>query len=837
MQNMKTMKMNYKIVWAAAALFGVLSCARMELAPAGDAPEGEALSFTAVWADGEQTKTAIQEDGTTGWWSPYETINMFSSVGEGMFTSTNYTPAESVTFTGQLPITTGSNVIWAAYPYSVMTEFDGAHITMTVPSAQGASAGTFANRLFPAIAKTTDTNLSFLNVCGGAVFSVTQEGVRSVTFQSLGHESLVGTVSVGFDEAGLPRVNTILSGNDTVVVTPPNNGTFEVGKKYYAVFLPGTLSAGLSVTLRTAYQIATHTYEQPITVNRSLFGRLLNVDEDLDYEIEDAQVEADRLSLYDTFAVRAASKGSAFIYSPTRVLFNMCGDDVYAAGSNYGDYDYMAALNEFRYDNGNEVVTNVFLDYYTAINEFNRLINLYQVVDDPGAQRLVAEGRVLRAYLYLLLSAGWGTPPFVDTYNPNFNAGSLVFDLGTTPQKTQAQFYAWCAEECEDALELLDERRSTADVQGAYKVTKGFANAVAGKAYLFAGEYAKAKTALGRVIESGKYALVAGENYWQNFHIEGDGNAEKIFEPNLEYNPQVSAWGGPMQRSTWMESQTWNWRSDCFVATPHSLYTGGVDGWGGLGVPQWFGDEFFKNDGHSYRFDATLKHIDDVVYNMEYRDANINSMTLEQKKESWQIGIKDINHGLYGQSFWLPFKQLVRASDVGPYGINVRLNNFTIMRYAEVLLLYAEACLQTEDAASAKTVINQIQERAGSQTVSETVDMNVLKKEKRYELWLEGSRWFDLLRWGDIYLVNGVVNAGQDVPQLFDKLFREPRETDEKVTWENGKEANSRFYTVSTHKAVDLGYAVGFNPNRHALFPIPYSVREANPALNQNASW
>lgn len=65
------------------------------------------------------------------------------------------------------------------------------------------------------------------------------------------------------------------------------------------------------------------------------------------------------------------------------------------------------------------------------------------------------------------------------------------------------------------------------------------------------------------------------------------------------------------------------------------------------------------------------------------------------------------------------------------------------MRYAEVLLNYAEACIQTGDAATAKTYINMIQERAGSNTISASVDMNVLKKEKSYELWLEGCRWFE----------------------------------------------------------------------------------------------
>ena len=402
----------------------------------------------------------------------------------------------------------------------------------------------------------------------------------------------------------------------------------------------------------------------------------------------------------------------------------------------------------------------------------------------------------------------------------------------------------WVAAECEAAIPDLEERKSTSDKDATVKMTKGFAWAVEGKALLFAKDYAGAKTALKKVIDSGKYALVPGEKYWENFHVEGDCNEEKIFEANIEYNSGIGAWSGMIQRSTWMEANIWNWRSDHFVAgaAPQSKYTGGVDGWGGLGVPQWFGDEFFANDGHSYRFDATLIHVDDAVYGMEYGDAvvddatgkKVNDLTLEQKKASKAIGIADPKDGLYGQSFWLPFKQLVRATDAGAYGNNVRLNNNVVMRYAEVLLLYAEACLQTNDAAQAKWAVNEIQKRAGSKTISDNVDMNVLKKEKSYELWLEGSRWLDLLRWGD---TDRVKKAGQDVPKLFDKLHRAPQSTDQGIKWENGTEANSRFYTVSTHEAIDAKWTVGFVQGKHDFFPYPTTVMSKNPNIVQNPGW
>ena len=324
-----------------------------------------------------------------------------------------------------------------------------------------------------------------------------------------------------------------------------------------------------------------------------------------------------------------------------------------------------------------------------------------------------------------------------------------------------------------------------------------------------------------------------------NFHIEGDGNEEKVFEINFEYNAGKDGWSGMIQRSSWMEANAWNWRAGNFVKNPANVYCGGVDGWGGLGFPQWFGDEFFANDGHSYRFDATLKHIDDAVYGMEYQDPTLNAMTREEKMVSDKVGISDPTQGLYGNSFWLAFKQIMRGPDTGgkAYGDNIRLNNYIIMRYAEVLLNYAEACIQTGDAATAKTYINMIQERAGSNTISASVDMNVLKKEKSYELWLEGCRWFDILRWNDAEGIARLKAVGSDVPHLFDKMFRQPKSDDRKVTWENGTEANSRFYTVSSSEAKDKGFTVGFQQGKHELFPFPQTVIDKNPNLVQNPGW
>lgn len=556
----------------------------------------------------------------------------------------------------------------------------------------------------------------------------------------------------------------------------------------------------------------------------------------------DVDAEAALAAAYEGFMCNVVGRqpdmGGPGIYTPYKIITNMCGDDVLYASGNYGDHEFSGMLNEFRYDTEAEVPRFQYSGIYLSVYTCNLITDNFKDPDTPVKKRVVAEARVLRALDYFLLANLWGTPPFVTSV---LAGDALPYNCDKDPENpiSHEDLILWVAKECEEAAADLDERKSTADVDGAVRVTKGFAWALAGKAYLFAGKYDQAKANLKKVIDSGKYALVPGDRYMDNFHIEGDGNEEKVFEINFEYNAGKSGWGGMIQRSSWMEANAWNWRAGNFVTSPNKVYCGGLDGWGGLGVPQWFGDEFFANDGHSYRFDATLKHIDDAVYNMEYIDESINNMSLEEKKASKKIGISDPTQGLYGNSFWLAFKQVIRAADTGGkvYGDNIRLNNYIIMRYAEVLLNYAEACIQTGDAATAKTIINQIQQRAGSKTISASVDMEVLKREKSYELWLESCRWFDIMRWNDQTALARLEKVGTDVPHLFDKLFRTPSSSDRSVKWENGSEANSRFYTVSSSEAKDKGFDVGFKKGKHELFPFPQTVMDKNPNLEQNPGW
>ena len=552
-------------------------------------------------------------------------------------------------------------------------------------------------------------------------------------------------------------------------------------------------------------------------------------------------------SAYEGFALYTESRGNGDgpgIYTPAKVLANHPGDDVNYGGGNYGDHEFGGSVDEFRYKHTPEAIDFHYKFLYLSIYKDNLVIDYFKEPATDFQKQAVAEAKVLRAYNHFLLACYWGQPPLVD----HLLAPDVI---PTNSEMTQQEYFVWVAQQCEEALPDLIERSSTSDKEGSWRVTKGFANALAGKAYMFAGDFEKAKAALKKVVDSGKYALVPGEEFANLFHVEGDGCPEKVFEVNFKYNPAADWWAGVGIHSTWMEANCFNWRAGNFKVNPVNKYCG-IDGWGSIGIPEWYGVAFHENDGDSPRFKATLMHIDDAVYQtsgiegMYYADEALQNMPLEEKKKSTEIGISDASQGLYGQSFYLPFKHILRASDCndgGMHGDNGRLNNVIVMRYAEVLLNYAECCLRTGDKATAKTIVNQIQQRAGSKTVSADVDLTVLKKEKSFELWFEGCRFQDILRWSkldnsdyDKECIAHLQKQGSAVPHLFDKLFRAPQAGDENIVWEHGDEASSRFYIVHTHEAKDAGFEVGFT-DKCRLFPYPTTVLEQNPNLKQNPGW
>ena len=522
------------------------------------------------------------------------------------------------------------------------------------------------------------------------------------------------------------------------------------------------------------------------------------------FYITDADANSAIVDAYANFAQNIA--GQDGIYVPYGIMYNYMADNVLAAGAYYGDNDQFASINEFRFDTQSSVVNAMYKRFYYAIYHCNLVIDNFKYGQSTIKDRCISEARVMRAWCYMMLAEGWGNPPLVDHV-------LLGSDKPGNYKNGQAAMLQWAADECADAVKTLDERQSTTDKNGAVKVTKGFAWTVQGKALLYKGDYAGAKTALKNVITSGKYALVSGDRWADLFHIGGDGCEEKIFELNLVYNSALGDWGGMIQRSTWMESNLYGWRTDRLAAAPTCQ---GDQGWGGLAVEETFANEFAANDGPSYRRKATMVSYDEFVTDPIIGWATDATLTTKaQKLADPKRGITNAD-GLYGQCGYLQKKNIVSPLDRSANWY--RFNNYIIERYADVLLMYAECCAQTNDADGLQ-YLQAIQNRAGSATVSTSLTLASVKKERNYELWMEESRWADMKRWGEL---DKIKNAGKHIPSLKDAFF-------------TLSEPAHRGYV--TYSEPNAGKTVGFVAAKHELFPFPYSETSINPNIVQNPGW
>ena len=107
-------------------------------------------------------------------------------------------------------------------------------ITISLPSNQTAVEGTFANGLFPTIARAQALDLNFYNICGGVKFTVSRNDISSVVFKGNNDERIAGTVNVVFDGSGKPLVTEEeIDSKTEITVFAPAGGTFKVGKEYY----------------------------------------------------------------------------------------------------------------------------------------------------------------------------------------------------------------------------------------------------------------------------------------------------------------------------------------------------------------------------------------------------------------------------------------------------------------------------------------------------------------------------------------------------------------------------------------------------------------------------
>ena len=539
-----------------------------------------------------------------------------------------------------------------------------------------------------------------------------------------------------------------------------------------------------------------------------------------DFYKTDADAKSAITAMYATF--NGEIGGTEGIWNAYIMGLNYSSDDIFAAGGDINDHADFRILNEFRYDPSSSPIRVLYNHIYKAIYSANLVINYFdgELANTQVKKQAVAEARVMRAWAHMLAAQVYYQPPLID---------HLITTEKPTNAESQKAIFDWCVKECEQAMSDLPDRKGQTDKEGAWVVTKGFAQFVGGKSALFAGDNAKAVSLLKPLVESSNYALVPGERFRDLFHVEGDGCEEKIFEFNYITNTAAAggadAWRGGNNRGRWMVANVLNWRGDDIKGGGKAPLICSTGGWGGGSINQDFAHKMLANDGDSYRRKATFLTSDEFFYDEKLCGwkSDETCKTREQKEFDENRGITK-SAGSFSRSDVMEVKMMMHPNDANlAVGDNCNNTNLCLARLGEAYLLYAEACIATGNNAEAKTYINKIQQRAGSKTISETVDLKVLQDEKQYELWFEGCRWFDIVRWGI-------------AKECYDKVLDNiPYQWDE--YWEsNGAKPHKLRYEVK-HPFAEAGIKLQFVAGKHEYWPIPQTVIEVNSEMHQVRGW
>ncbi len=397
-------------------------------------------------------------------------------------------------------------------------------------------------------------------------------------------------------------------------------------------------------------------------------------------------------------------------------LKNILSDDAQAGGGSRSDNTYGNEINEFTFGAANTFISGEFEKYYQIIYRANLVIT--KVPGETTVQKYcIAEAKALRAYAYFELVTLWGTVPLV---TEPLEAGNYA-----QPNSTVEAIWAQIETDLAEAADVLPVRSKQVSEGLDYsRVSKGYAQALLGKAYLYQEEYSAAAEMFQTVIDSGEYELYS--DFSKVTMEETEFGKESLFEINyvadISYETEanyIHAYCGP--RAPWfqpgttgMSNSAWGWcapetsinefmeerndpRKSSTVWDTEDLAEYGA-GWGGNG-------------------DASIPYGCDGLVRVKY--GTFLSEIAEQNESYHCVG-----------------------------GTNYRL-----MRYADVLLMAAEAYNRSGNDSRAQTYINEVRARVGLDGLSSTGDelFQDIKDERRAELAFEFVRWQDLVRWGEAY--------------------------------------------------------------------------------------
>lgn len=467
------------------------------------------------------------------------------------------------------------------------------------------------------------------------------------------------------------------------------------------------------------------------------------------------QTEAHAMqALTATYAAMQSASGSkwAFFEEMYTSMAYRADDVENNTGESYG-----RALSSFTNTTEESGPYNIWKSSYAGIGRANQILQkvpAMEALSEDTKKVLVAEAKFLRAYYYFWLVTGFENVPLVTTFS-----GDLK-DLFPS-QVASTDVWAQIETDLSEAEGGLLLSHSSA---WKGRATKGAAKSLLGKVYLFQEKWAMAEAKFAEVTAMG-YSLLP--NYADNFNGSSENGNESIFE--IQFSGDRSNGND--------ERQVFN-----FQVSPYAF-----GGWELFYPSQWLVDEM-KTD-----LAANGKPSERVYESIFFDDTDSEMYNMDAGAEqSYSSVSSSLNHPKY-------FKKYSKNADESFYNGT----NLSVIRYADVLLMYAEALNENGKTALAINQVNIVRSRGGAVDLvgmsKSALRDQIRHHERPVELAMEyGIRWFDLYR------------------------------------WQRGSTATESIKTTLGNHSKP--FSTNFQ-DKHIVFPIPLQEININANLNQNTGW
>jgi starch-binding outer membrane protein, SusD/RagB family len=394
-------------------------------------------------------------------------------------------------------------------------------------------------------------------------------------------------------------------------------------------------------------------------------------------------------------------------------LASIMSDDQ-VKGSEDGSNPDLQQFETFTFSPTHAYILAWYQTLYQSVRRANIVIEKVPPIsmNEDLKKRYIAEARFLRAYHYFTLTRLWGDIPKVTVVNPP----------RTISRSPSAEIYnEIIIPDLLEAAEVLPEK-SQYPAEDLGRVTKGAAKTLLARVYLTLGDFQNAEKYALEVINSGQYSL--DPDYPHIFSKAGENGVESIFEVGAL--PLGNGEGGNQYGNTQGVRGTPNW------------------GWG-FGRPSW--DYITSFEPGDPRMDASVIFLGEILSGTLIVGSDLTTDT--NRVNGNIVEVECYNQKVYVEG---------ANSTQDNWGHNRR-----ILRYADVLLMAAEALNENGNPAQALIYLNKVRERARGglnilpdhvTTVKEQL-RDLIWKERRSELAFEDVRYYDLKRQGRMSAVLG----------------------------------------------------------------------------------